>query len=50
MTTLLLYRGRERVKVRVPRCPMFDFERENETDEVKQLLADGFHISGHIDD
>jgi len=33
----------------VPRCPWADFGQENDTPEVRALLAEGFHISGHSD-
>ena len=36
-------------QVVVPRCPMFDFGNENETDEVKALRAEGFTQGGHVD-
>ena len=42
-------RGFERRTVIVPRCPMIDFDDENDTPEVRQLLAEGFTYSGHAD-
>lgn len=54
MTKLILYRrfedgGQEHRYVLVPTCPMFDFNDRNDTEEVRALLADGFHIAGHVD-
>ena len=43
-------RGMERRTVEVPRCPMFDFDGENDTAEVLALLAAGFRRGGHVDD
>lgn len=52
-TKLILTRdndGRwERRTVLVPRCPIVDFEGQNDTEEVRALKAQGFHQSGHVD-
>ena len=55
-TRLHLYKGigdgekLESAHVTVPHCPMFVFDGENNTEEVRDLLARGFRISGHTDD
>jgi len=54
MTTTTLYlrkRGEvlPSVEVTVPRCPIFDFDNENSTAEVRELLARGYVITGHAD-
>lgn len=48
-TKLILFRECQRAEAFVPRCPMFDFIDENDTPEVRALLADGYHVAGHVD-
>jgi hypothetical protein len=43
-------RGSEHVQVIVPRCPMFDFDGDNDqVPEVAALVAAGFRPTGHAD-
>lgn len=43
-------RGSIHIMIMVPKCPMFDFDHDNDqVPELARLLAAGFHKAGHSD-